>query len=441
MRIEKDSLGEIMVPADRYWGAQTQRSLQYFSIGEDLIPHEMVKAYGILKKAAALANRDLGGLPEEKSRLIVQAADEVIDGKLKEHFPLNVWISGSGTHVVDNQDFVLGDEVRKLEGEVASYCNVRYAVGVASGTDALILSLKALGIGTGDEVITSPFTFFATAEAISIVGAKPVFVDIDPKTYNIDPSRIERAISRNTKAIMPVHLFGQCADMDAIVMLAKKNGLKIIEDCAQAIGAKYNGIKAGSMGDAAALSFFPTKNLGGFGDGGMVVTNDERTAEKVRMLRVHGSASRYIHSEIGMNSRLDNLQAAVLRVKLKRLDKWLTLRRQKANYYNERLRNLPLATPYVPACNIHTYHLYVLRVKSELERLMAFLADSGIETRTYYPVPLHLQACYKHLGYKKGDLAHAETAATQTFAIAVYPEIKRQQADYIINKLRVFFGK
>jgi len=343
--------------------------------------------------------------------------------------------------VIDNQNFVLGEDVKKLEVEIASYCNVRYAVGVASGTDALILSLKALGIREGDEVITSPFTFFATAEAVSIVGAKPVFVDIDPKTFNIDPSLIEKKINRNTKAIIPVHLYGQCADMDPIVTVAKKNGLKIIEDCAQAVGAKYNGIKAGSMGDAGALSFFPSKNLGAFGDGGMVITNDEKIAEKIKMLRVHGSAARYIHSEIGMNSRLDNLQAAVLRVKLKRLDKWLDMRRQKARYYNERLKGLPLTTPHVPSYNIHTYHLYVLRVKSDLQRLMTFLTDSGIETRTYYPVPLHLQECYKHLGYKEGDLVHAESAARQTFSIAVYPEMKRQAADHVINKIKAFFGK
>ena len=298
--------------------------------------------------------------------------------------------------VVDSQHFILGEEVESFEKEVAKYCGTKYATGVASGTDALILALKALGIGQGDEVITTPFTFFATAEAISIVGAKPVFVDIDTKTYCINPALIEDAITKNTKAIMPVHLYGQCADMDKILEIAKVNNLKVIEDTAQAMGATYKGKQAGSMGDAGTLSFFPSKNLGAFGDGGMVITNDKAMADKIKMLRVHGSAIRYVHSVIGTNSRLDALQAAVLRVKLKHLDKSLACRREIAQHYNDGLKNIAnLVTPYAPSYNTHTYHLYVLRVKPSCEKLSKYLNDNGIEARTYYPIALHLQECYK----------------------------------------------
>jgi len=343
--------------------------------------------------------------------------------------------------VIENQDFVLGEDVVGLERDVAVYCETRYGVGVASGTDALILALKALDIGKDDEVITTPFTFFATAEAISLVGARPVFVDIDPKTYNIDPALIKMSITKRTKAIIPVHIYGQCADMDPILDIANEAGLKVIEDNAQAIGAGYRGKRAGSMGHAGALSFFPSKNLGGFGDGGMVVTNDEKLATKIRLLRVHGSSVRYIHSVVGTNSRLDNLQAAILRVKLRYLDKWLEARRERAKYYDDNLKALPLEIPFVPESNIHTYYLYVLKVKTGLCDIMKYLADNAIETRTYYPVPLHLQVCYKELGYKEGDLPRSEDAAKKTFSIALYPELKKEQMDYIIGKIRDFYGK
>lgn len=337
--------------------------------------------------------------------------------------------------VVDSQHFILGPEVKSFEKEVAAYCGAKYAVGVASGTDALILSLKAFGIGEGDEVITTPFTFFATAESISLVGAKPVFVDVDPKTYCINPSLVEDKITKKTKAIIPVHLFGQCADMDAILEIAQRYSLKVIEDAAQAMGAVYKGRQAGSMGDTGALSFFPSKNLGGFGDGGMVITNNKKIADKVRILRVHGSKIRYIHSVIGANSRMDALQAAVLRVKLKYLDKWLDGRRKVAKYYNERLKDLPVITPYVPPSNIHTYHLYVLRVKPSPEKLAKFLNDAGVEARTYYPVPLHLQECYKGLGYKKGYLPESESASPQTVAIPLYPELGAKEQKFITDHI------
>jgi len=338
--------------------------------------------------------------------------------------------------VVDNQHFILGPEVESFEEEAAEYCGTKYAVGVASGTDALILSLKAMGIGPGDEVITTPFTFFATAESVSIVGAKPVFVDIDPKTYCIDPNLIEDKITKKTKAIIPVHLFGQCADMDSILDIARLNNLKVIEDTAQAMGATYKKKQAGSMGDTGALSFFPSKNLGGFGDGGMVITNNEEIADKIRMLRVHGSTVRYIHSAIGTNSRLDALQAAVLRVKLKYLDKWLEGRCKAAQYYTDNLKNIKtLVTPHTPLYNTHTYHLYVLRVKPGPEKLAKFLNDAGVEARTYYPVPLHLQECYKSLGYKKGALPEAESASPQTIAIPLFPELAINGLNFIVEKI------
>lgn len=343
--------------------------------------------------------------------------------------------------VIDSQHFILGPEVEGLEKEVAAYCGTKYAAGVASGTDALILALKALGIGEGDEVITTPFTFFATAESISIVGAKPVFVDIDPKTYCINPDLIEDKITKRTKAIIPVHLFGQCADMDRILEIARLNNLKVIEDTAQAMGATYKGRQAGSMGDIGALSFFPSKNLGGFGDGGMIITNSKELSDKIKMLRVHGSTVRYIHSAIGTNSRLDAFQAAVLRVKLRYLDKWLEARRNVAKYYDKNLKGLPVITPYVPPYNVHTYHLYVLRVRPSPENLAKFLNDSDVEARTYYPVSLHLQECYKNLGYKKNALPESESASPETLAIPIYPELTPSQMKYVVDKITSYAAK
>lgn len=357
----------------------------------------------------------------------------------KQYDTIKDEVNSAIVKVVDSQNFVLGKELDSLEKEISEYCNTGYAVGVGSGTDALLLSLMALDIKKGDEVITTPFTFVSTAETVSLMGARPVFVDIDSRTYNIDPSDIETKITKHTRAIIPVHLYGQCADMDPILDIAKKHNIKVIEDCAQAIGATYKGSKAGSMGDLGALSFFPSKNLGAYGEAGMVITNDKKLAEKIRLLRVHGSGSRYIHTIIGTNSRLDNIQAAVLRVKLRYLDGWLEARRRNAEFYNENLKELPLILPHVPDDNIHTYHLYVLRVRKNLQEFMKFLIDNDIETRTYYPIPLHLQECYRHLGYKKGDLEESEAAAEQTCAIAVYPELKKQELNYIVDKIEEFF--
>lgn len=339
--------------------------------------------------------------------------------------------------VLETQSFVLGREVESLEKEVAAYCDTKYAVGVASGTDALMLSLKALGIKENDEVITTPTTFIATAEAISYVGAKPVFADIDKKSYEIDPSLIERRITKKTKAILPVHIYGQCADMDPILDIAGKYNLKVVEDCAQAIGALYKNRKAGSMGDAGCLSFFPSKNLGAFGDGGMVVTNDSKLAEKLMLLRVHGSSVRYRHDIIGYNSRLDNLQAAVLRVKLKYLDKWIEMRRKAAALYGTLFKETPIVTPFVPDYNEHTYHLYVIAAPLR-DKLLEHLEADGIEARVYYPIPVHLQKCYSGLGYKKGDFAISEWQADNTLAIPVYPELTAENIEKVVGCIKEF---
>lgn len=344
-------------------------------------------------------------------------------------------------NVMDEQSFILGKEVGLLEKEMAGYCGTKYAVGVASGTDAIQIALRAAGVEAGDEVITVPFTFIATAEAVSNLSAKPVFVDIDLKTYAIDAGLIEKKITNKTKAIIPVHLYGQCADMDQILAIAKKHGLKVIEDCAQAIGATYKGRKAGSMGDAGCISFFPSKNLGGVGDGGMVVTNNDGICNQTKLLRVHGSSSKYAHSVLGYNSRLDNIQAAVLRVKLKSLDKWAEARRANAAYYTKAFSRIAGVTvPFVGSDNTHVYHQYVLMVEeARRDKLIDFLVNSGIESRVYYPIPLHLQECYKSIGYKKGDFPNSEKASLCTLALPVYPELKKSELKFVVDKIREFY--
>ncbi len=342
--------------------------------------------------------------------------------------------------VMDSQYFILGEEVQKLERSIADFCTVKYGVGLNSGTDALILGLKALGIKEGDEVITTPFSFIATAEAVVLVGAKPVFVDIDPATYNIDHGLIEEKITGRTKAILPVHLYGLCADMDPIIRIAKKHNLKILEDCAQAIGSTYNGKKAGSFGDAGAISFFPSKNLGAFGDGGMLVTNDEAVAKLTRLLHNHGSERRYYHDAIGYNSRLDNLQAAVLNVKLKYLDRWLAGRIKNAEFFNKALSKYPVQVPVTPKGLKHTFHLYILRTP-KAAALSEHLMKNGIDSRAYYPIPLHLQKCFSYLGYKKGDLPESEKASVEVLNIPVYPEMTQEMKKYIIKQIDRFFRK
>ncbi|MCK4463857.1 MAG: DegT/DnrJ/EryC1/StrS family aminotransferase [Candidatus Omnitrophica bacterium] len=342
--------------------------------------------------------------------------------------------------VLEDQAFILGKEVEILEGQISSYCSVKYAAGVNSGTDALILALDTIGVKEKDEVITTPFTFVATAEAIVRIRAKPVFVDIDPQTYNINPALIEDKITKKTKAILPVHLYGLCADMDPILKIAKKYNLKVLEDCAQAIGSEYKGKKAGSMGDVAVISFYPGKNLGCFGDGGMVVTNNKETYERIRLLRNHGSVRKYYHDVLGYNSRLDNLQAAVLSVKLSYLDRWINGRIKNAHFFSEALKKCAVLTPYTPEGYKHSFHLYVLQSKNAV-KITKYLAKNGIDSRTYYPLPLHLQRCFDYLGHRRGDFPESERLSRESFAIPVYPELKISEERYIVNKIKHFFDK
>lgn len=355
-----------------------------------------------------------------------------------QYAPLKKRIEEAFGDIALRQAFILGSELKECEKRIAAYCGARYGIGMNSGTDALIIGLDALGISAGDEVITTAFTFFATAEAISRVGAKPVFVDIDPSTYNIDPSLIEKAVTKKTKAVIPVHLYGLMADMGPIMDIAGRHGLKVIEDTAQAIGSAYKGKKAGSIGNVGALSFYPGKNLGCFGDGGMAVTNDKDLADRMRLLRDHGSEKRYIHKVVGYNSRLDNLQAAMLNVKLDYLEGWLEGRIENAKYYNDNLKGLALVPPAMPAGNRHTFHHYVLRCK-DAAKLGEHLNSCGIEARVYYPIPLHLQECYKGLGYKKGSLPETEKLSVESLAIPVYPELTGEQKTYIVEKIKGFF--
>jgi len=342
--------------------------------------------------------------------------------------------------VVDNQAFVLSEEVTKLEEEIAAYCNTQYAVGVASGTDAILLALRAIGVAKGDLVITTPFTFFATAEVISMLGARPVFVDIDPGTYNIDPENMRQVLEamdadtlKKVKAIIPVHLYGQCAEMDSIISIAEKYDLGIVEDCCQAIGSEYSDKGAGSFGIAGALSFFPSKNLGGFGDGGMIVTSDPSLKDEVRKLRVHGSDKTYIHESIGYNSRLDSLQAAILRVKLKKLDNWIAARRAIAKKYDKAFLSKGITIPAVSENIFHTYQ-NTISVNNRDEVVKA-LNETGVAARIYYPVPLHLQACYKGLGYSAGDFPVSEDASEKVLSIPIYPELKEEEIDFIITNV------
>jgi dTDP-4-amino-4,6-dideoxygalactose transaminase len=341
--------------------------------------------------------------------------------------------------VVSSGGFVLGKTVEGFEQSVADFVGVKYGIGVNSGTDALYLALKAAGIQEGDEVITTPFTFIATAEVICWIPAKPVFVDVCPDTLNLDPGKLEQAITPRTKAIIPVHLYGQAADMDEINQIARKHGLKVIEDCAQSLGAGYRGRQTGSLGDIAGLSFFPSKNLGAYGDGGMVLTGDEQMARTVRMLRQHGQDKKYHHLKLGVNSRLDALQAAVLAVKLKHLARWNQARQEKAAYYDQRFRDLAeIKTPQVRTYNQAIYHQYTLRTFNR-DALVEFLGQNGVPTAVHYPIPLHLQPAFEFLGHRKGSFPVAEEAASQVFSLPIYPEITREQQDQVVEAIARFF--
>ncbi len=331
--------------------------------------------------------------------------------------------------VLETTQFILGPNCRALEEEIAAYCGVKHAIGVASGTDALHLALRAAGIGAGDEVITTPFTFIATAEAISYVGATPVFVDIEPASFNLDVSRIEGAITPRTRAILPVHLFGQPADLEPMVALCAKHDLKLIEDCAQSFGASYGDKKTGAIGDAGCFSFFPSKNLGGFGDGGMVITDDDQLAEELGVLRNHGSRKRYEHAVIGYNSRLDEMQAVILRAKFKHIDRFNALRRQVAHRYTATLKGSALVAPIEDGRGTHVYHQYTLRTDRR-EALQAQLTATGIACAIYYPIPLHRQEVYAEL-YPAGSFPHAEAAAREVLSLPIYPELTAGQIDRI----------
>lgn len=336
--------------------------------------------------------------------------------------------------VLANTRFILGKEVQDFEEAFAVYCGARYAIGVASGTAALHLALLACGIGQGDEVITSPFTFIATAEAICHAGARPVFVDIDPVSYNLDPSRIEEAITPRTKAILPVHLYGQPADMDPLLAIARRYDLKVIEDAAQAHGAEYKGQRVGTLGGAACFSFYPGKNLGAYGDGGMVVTNDPQIAERVRMLRDHGRLSKYEHLIVGYGERLDALQAAILGVKLRHLDDWNERRRRIAAQYRELLADGNIQVPQESKDVRHVYHLFVVRVRDR-DATLARLKEAGIGVGVHYPIPLHLQPAFAWLGYREGDFPNAEQAAREVLSLPIYPEMTVEQMDQVAYAL------
>lgn len=341
--------------------------------------------------------------------------------------------------VLSNADFILGEAVNAFEDDFAQYCGVRFAVGVDCGTSAIELALRACDIGPGDEVITAANTFIATAFAVSYTGATPVLVDVDPRTYTIDVSLLKRAITDQTRAIIPVHLYGQPADMDPIMEIAGKYGLVVIEDACQAHGARYKGHRAGSIGDAAAFSFYPSKNLGAYGDGGMVVTDDAAIAQRVRMLRNYGRTDKYRHDSMGYNRRLDTLQAAILKVKLRHLDEWIAARQAHAQQYSRLLAQNGVVTPVVAINRDHTYHLYVIRCPDR-DGLRAHLHEQGIATGIHYPVPIHLQKAYESLGYRVGAFPTTEQYATEILSLPMYPELRPEQISHVTEQITSFLA-
>ncbi|TKS61607.1 MAG: transcriptional regulator [Nitrospira sp.] len=364
---------------------------------------------------------------------------------LKAQFqPLRAEILAAMQTVCDEQGFVLGPRVIAFEEAIGKYIGARYAIGCASGSDALLLSLMAMGVEQGDEVITVPFTFFATAGAISRLGAKPVFVDIQRDSFNFDPTQLERAITSHTKAIIPVHLFGQCADMAAINRIANARKIPVIEDACQAIGAGQGNKRAGVLGDTGCFSFFPSKNLGGFGDGGMITTNDQALADTLSMLRVHGSRVRYLHEAVGINSRLDALQAVVLHIKLKYLNQWAEGRRRNAATYDRLFKQAGLlervSVPTTHAGNFHVYNQYTIRA-SRRDDLRSYLKDKGVGTEIYYPIPMHLQNCYKNLGHKKGSFPISEQAAEQVLSLPIYAELSDSHLTYVVDTIAEFYRR
>lgn len=357
-----------------------------------------------------------------------------------QYEPLMQEIRAKIDEVLSKHHYIMGTQVKELEDRMQQYLGIKHAIGCASGTDALVLAIKALGIEDGDEVITTPFTFFATASSIWRNNAKPVFVDIDPNTFNMDPAKIEAAITPRTKAIMPVHLFGQPADMDAIMNIAKNHALSVIEDNAQGIGSTWNGKMSCSFGDIGTLSFFPSKNLGAMGDAGMCLTNDDDLAQKLRQLRVHGESPKYYHKWVGLNSRLDTMQAAILLVKLEALEKWSEGRRKNAAFYNESLKDIPqIRIPFIHPKATSIYNQYTL-VCEERDALMKHLSDSGVGCAVYYPLSLHEQECFESLGYHTGDLPISEAMAKRVLSIPIFPELSLEQKTYVVNKIKEFYN-
>ncbi len=355
----------------------------------------------------------------------------------RQHGPMKQELIKAFERVLDSNKFVLSDEVKQFEDKVASYVGVEHAVGVSNGTNALLLSLRALGISNGDEVITTPFTFVATAEVIALAGAKPVFCDIEPRTYNIDVKEIARHISPRTKAVMPVHLYGQAAGMDEIMKLAGDRHLSVIEDMAQALGAKYKGKHVGRFGDTACISFYVTKNLSALGDAGMILTKTGDLDKKLRAMRVHGASKKYHHDFLGYNDRLDAMQAAFLNFKLGHLDAWNRRRHQIATKYNDGLKDV-VVTPYVESHNEPVWHQYTIRTQKR-DPLQAFLKEKGVETAVHYPVPLHLQPAFRNLGYKKGDFPEAEKAAGEVISLPIQQDLTDEEVVYVVDTIRDFF--
>ena len=363
-----------------------------------------------------------------------------------QHATIRTEVMGAVERVFDNQSFVLGEEVSDFEADAAEYCDARHAVGCASGTDALLLALMACGVGPGDEVITSPFTFFATAGSIHRVGATPVFVDVEPGGMNLDPAAIEDAITDRTRAIMPVHIFGQTAEMDPIWRVAAKHDLHVIEDAAQSIGAEYQGRRSGVLGTVACFSFFPTKNLGGAGDGGLMTTDDPEVAARLARLRVHGDTGGYEHVEVGLNSRLDALQAAVLRVKLRYLDDWTEARRANAERYDALLTDYRLTDAVAPPVRLpdrrHVYNQYVTRIADgRRDEVLKGMRAANVGAAVYYPKPLHLQTCFADLGYKPGQLPEAEKACREVLALPIFAELGEQRQETVVRTLAESLGR
>jgi dTDP-4-amino-4,6-dideoxygalactose transaminase len=359
--------------------------------------------------------------------------------------PIRDEILAALTRVVDSQQFILGEEVRRVEEQLAQYCGAKFAIGCATGSDALLLALKAAGVGPGDEVLTVPFTFFATAGAVSLAGARPVFVDVEPDTFNIDISQVEGAIERHPKikAILPVHLFGGCADMDPLNDIASRRNLAVIEDAAQCIGSEYKGRRAGSLGTIGCFSFYPTKNLGAFGDGGMCTTNDESLASRLRALRVHGRTGTYYHEWVGLASRLDGMQAAVLGVKLKYLDGWSERRACNAALYRKLFaeRSIPVIAPKPAAYqNRHIFHQFVIRCARDRDGLQKHLKANGIGCEVYYPLSLHEQPCFKDLGYAHGDFPISEELARSVLALPVHGDLTEEQIEFVVDSIQAFYA-